>query len=49
MQVSRDTVKRWLREGKLKGKLLGDRAGWRITEEDLDAFVRARGGQPPQP
>jgi excisionase family DNA binding protein len=39
LRVYPGTVKRWLREGKLVGVQLGDRAGWRIAEEDLAAFV----------
>jgi len=38
LQVSRRTVVRWLKEGRLKGV----RAGrlWRVREEDLEAFLR---------
>lgn len=39
LQVHPRTVKRWLNEGKLKGVLLGDRAGWRISEEEFREFV----------
>jgi excisionase family DNA binding protein len=39
LRVYPGTVKRWLREGKLVGVQLGDRAGWRIEEEDLEAFL----------
>jgi excisionase family DNA binding protein len=39
LKVHPSTVKRWLREGKLGGLLLGDRAGWRISQEDLDRFI----------
>ena len=39
LRVYPGTVKRWLREGKLVGVQLGDRAGWRIAEEDLAAFI----------
>jgi len=43
-----ETVRRWLREGKLRGYLLGgDRAGYRVAEQDLEAFIRARGNLPP--
>jgi excisionase family DNA binding protein len=37
--VSPRTVYRWLTEGRLKGKNLGGRAGWRIRQEDFDRFV----------
>lgn len=34
------TVRRWLREGKLKGrKIGGDRLGYRVKESDLEAFI----------
>jgi excisionase family DNA binding protein len=39
LRVYPGTVKRWLRDGKLVGVQLGDRAGWRIAEEDLEAFL----------
>jgi len=39
LQVHPRTVKRWLNDGKLKGVLLGDRAGWRISEADFREFV----------
>ncbi len=37
--VNLGTVRRWLREGKLKGVKVGRL--WRITEEDLKAFIEA--------
>ncbi len=43
LQVTPATVKRWLREGQLPGVMLGDRAGWRVAEADLDAYLRAQG------
>ena len=36
--VNRDTVRRWLREGRLKGVDLGGRAGYRISREELRRF-----------
>ena len=39
LKVHPRTVKRWLNEGRLEGVLLGDRAGWRISEADLAKFV----------
>lgn len=32
----------WLREGALEGTLLGDRAGWRVSEAALDRFMAER-------
>jgi excisionase family DNA binding protein len=42
LKVYPGTVKRWLREGKLAGVSLGDRAGWRIAEEDLQRFLHSQ-------
>ncbi len=42
LQVHPLTVRRWLKSGKLVGVQLGARAGWRIDEEDLVAFLAAR-------
>jgi len=35
--VSRRTIVRWLKEGRLKGVRVGRL--WRVREEDLDAFL----------
>lgn len=43
LQVSIDTVRRWCRTGVLRCIALGDRAGYRIRQEDLDQFLRERG------
>ena len=37
--VSGVVVRKWLREGKLKGIKLGGKI-WRIPEEELEQFVR---------
>jgi excisionase family DNA binding protein len=42
LKVYPGTVKRWLREGKLVGVALGDRAGWRIAESDLEEFLESQ-------
>ncbi len=39
LKVHPATVKRWLRDGKMGGVLLGDRAGWRVSEDDLARFL----------
>ncbi len=39
LKVHPATVKRWLRDGRLGGIPLGDRAGWRISEDDLRTFL----------
>jgi excisionase family DNA binding protein len=48
LQIHRQTVRRWLREGHLHGVLIGDRAGYRVHPDDLAAFLKAR-GYTPQP
>jgi excisionase family DNA binding protein len=42
-----ETVRRWLRSGKLRGTLISDRMGWRVRAADLERFVdaRTRGGE----
>ena len=42
LKVQPLTVRRWLNNGALTGIQLGDRAGWRITEDDLREFLEAR-------
>ena len=46
LKVQPLTVRRWLKSGDLSGIQLGDRAGWRITEDDLRAFIEARRSRP---
>ena len=45
LRVHPGTVKRWLREGALAGYRLGDRAGWRISQDDLARFLEERRGE----
>ena len=42
LKVHEQTVRRWLRDDQLRGVLLGRKAGYRIRESDLDAFLAAR-------
>lgn len=39
LKVNPETVRRWLRSGRLKGKLLGDRAGWRIPRAEVNRLL----------
>jgi len=42
LDVHEETVLRWLRSGRLKGfRPGGNKAGWRVDEFDLNAFVEA--------
>jgi excisionase family DNA binding protein len=43
LKVTPLTVRRWLYSGELAGiRLSSGRAGWRITQADLDEFLAAR-------
>ena len=45
LQVHPETIRRWIRDGRLTAIDLGaDSAGWRIDPADLDAFIAARRG-----
>jgi excisionase family DNA binding protein len=39
MQVHVETVRRWLREGQLRGVNLGGKGGWRIRRDELERFI----------
>ena len=40
LRVNPETVRRWLRQGKLRGRLLGgDRAGYRIPASEVKRLV----------
>ena len=40
LQVSAVTVRRWLRDGLLRGSRLPGKAGWRIPAGELERFLR---------
>jgi len=42
LQVNEQTVRRWLRAGQLIGIAFGGRTGWRVSEEELQAFLDRR-------
>ncbi len=42
LQVHEQTVRRWIKSGELPAYALGDRAGYRVAREDLEAFMRRR-------
>jgi excisionase family DNA binding protein len=42
LQVNEQTVRRWLRDGQLTGVPFGGRTGWRINEDELQAFLDRR-------
>ena len=39
IQVHPETVREWLRVGKLRGNLINRRAGWRVRQSDLERFL----------
>ena len=39
LQVHQETVRRWLRDGRLEGKNFGGKSGYRIRQEDLEKFL----------
>jgi excisionase family DNA binding protein len=39
LRVHEETVRRWLREGRLPGRAFGGRTGYRVRESDLEAFL----------
>ena len=39
VQVHPETVREWLRTGRLPGTLLSRRAGWRVRERDVQRFL----------
>lgn len=48
LHVSKATVLRWLRQGRLVGVRLGRRAGWRVEKEDLTKFLESLKVRPPK-
>ena len=40
IQAHVETVRRWLREGKIAGTLISRRAGYRIAAGEVDRFLR---------
>jgi excisionase family DNA binding protein len=44
LRVSEWTIRRWLRTGELKGSRFGDKAGWRVRESELEAFLKRKEG-----
>ena len=40
IRANPESVRRWLRQGKIRGTLpAGDRLGWRIPESEIDRFL----------
>jgi excisionase family DNA binding protein len=46
LRVDGQTVRRWIRQGRIPAHNLGGKAGYRIRSADVQAFLEAtRGGQ----
>jgi excisionase family DNA binding protein len=41
LRVDENTVRRWLRRGRLSGVNLGHRIGYRVRQSELDRFLEA--------
>jgi len=46
VQVHPETVRQWLREGRLPGTLLSRRAGYRVRASDVQRFLSGELGTP---
>ena len=44
LQLNPETVRRWLRDKKLRGVLLSDSAGWRVKASELERYLAALEG-----
>ncbi len=42
LQVHEETVRRWLREGSLVGINFGGKSGYRVRQDELEAFLDRR-------
>ena len=45
LQVHPQTIRRWLREGALRGRNFGGRTGYRVRESDLKEFLERPAGE----
>ena len=39
LQVHPETVREWLRDGKLRGHRISRRAGWRVPVDEVERFM----------
>jgi excisionase family DNA binding protein len=42
LRVKRLTVKHWITKGKLKGIKINSRGDWRVTENDLEEYLKGK-------
>ena len=46
LQVHEETVRRWLRQGRLEGQNFSGRTGYRIRQSAVEAFMHAEAERP---
>ena len=46
LKVHPESVRRWLKAGRLRGHLISRRAGWRIRAGEVDRFVTGHRREP---
>ena len=46
LKVHQQTVRRWLRDGLLRGYNFGGKSGYRVRARDLEAFIETRQARP---
>jgi excisionase family DNA binding protein len=51
LRVAEETVRRWLRSGRMTGILFSDRSGYRVLDSEVERFIAAnvRTGKKPGP
>lgn len=42
--VTEQTVREWLKSGEMKGLKVGGRGQWRVSEDDLNNYLKERHG-----
>jgi excisionase family DNA binding protein len=46
LRVSAETVRRWLRDGELRGVRFSDRGGWRVLSSEVERKLRGEWAAP---
>jgi excisionase family DNA binding protein len=49
LRVSAETVRRWLRDGELRGVRFSDRGGWRVLSSEVERKLRGEWPPPSVP
>lgn len=49
LRVHGESVRRWIRQGKMAGSMMGgDRGGYRVAESEVERFIQANRPAPAQ-